>query len=187
MAKKSSRRKAAAQAQSAFDDKKYEGVRFSATFEYNELTFTRAAEQLFPRGRSAATIVTFLLLVLLVLTALMLENTPVLVVLFVLCLVAMNAATRWSDLQIWYARSTTLAPGDGAERRHVVVCEDEVHVEDESGDDAAYPLSSLRVVYATSDFLVAGFGNKRYVYVPRSALSESRFRDLVGFLDAHAA
>ena len=68
-------------------------------------------------------------------------------------------------------------------RRHVAVTDDAVHVENEDGELGCYSLSELRVVHSTSEFLVADFGEKRYVYVPRSALSENRYRDLVRFLN----
>ena len=68
---------------------------------------------------------------------------------------------------------------------HVVACDDALHLEDTHGTKMRFDYADLRVVYPTSEFVVAGFGGKRYVYVPRSALSEGRFRELVRILDAH--
>ena len=79
--------------------------------------------------------------------------------------------------------NSTLAAPASAERRHVAVGEKSVHVENEAGELGCYDLSDLRAVHSTSEFLVADFGQKRYVYVPRSALSENRYRDLVRFLN----
>ena len=179
MAKKSgkqvARRKDAARV--AFDDKKYGHALFSATFEYSELTFARASEQLGLRLRSALTAASFASLVGLILVILIDESLVVLVgVLFVISLALVFTTSRWGDIQLRYARTT-------AERRHVVVCEDAVHVENEEGELGSYNLSDLRVVHATGEFVVAGFGHGRYAYVPRSALSENRFHELVRFLD----
>ncbi|HIZ45948.1 MAG TPA: hypothetical protein IAA19_02880 [Candidatus Olsenella pullistercoris] len=186
MAKKSgkqvARRKDAARV--AFDDKKYGHALFSATFEYSELTFARASEQLGLRLRSALTAASFASLVGLILVILIDESLVVLVgVLFVISLALVFTTSRWGDIQLRYARTTTLAAPATAERRHVVVCEDAVHVENEEGELGSYNLSDLRVVHATGEFVVAGFGHGRYAYVPRSALSENRFHELVRFLD----
>lgn len=183
MAKRSSRRKTAA-ARDRFDDSGYQDVRLSATFDYDEMDFARAANQLCPHGRTVMTAVTFALLVLLVLAALSLEDTTPLIALVVVCLVPMNLISRWHDVQIWYAQGTTLAPDAASGRRHVVVCEDAVHTQDEAGATETYPFSEMRAVRITGDFVVMGFGRKRYVYVPRRALSENRFRELTAFLEA---
>lgn len=169
----------------AFDDKKYGHALFSATFEYGELAFARAAEQLGLRLKSALTAASFASLVALILVILIDESFLVLIgIIFVLSLVLVFATSRWTDIQLRYARRTTLASPALSERRHVVVCEDAVHVENEAGELGSYDLSELRVVHATGDFVVAGFGHGRYVYVPRVALSENRFHELVRFFDS---
>lgn len=170
----------------AFDDEQYATVLFSATFEYNELTFSRAAELLGPRLRTVLTAASFASLILLILSILVGESFVVLTgVLFVIALALIFATSGWSKLQLRYARKTTLAAPPVAERRHVAVCEDVVHLANEAGELGSYLLSDLCAVYPTSEFVVAGFGSGRYVYVPRSALSENRYRELCRFLEQH--
>lgn len=186
MAKKSTkpaaRRREAERA--AFDDKKYGRTLFSATFEYNELAMTRASELLGLGVKNVLTGVAFVTLLALILVILIDDTLVVLVgALFVVSIALVMATSRWSWFQLRYARTTTLAAPATSERRHVAVADDAVHVENEDGELGCYSLSDLRVVHSTSEFLVADFGERRYVYVPRSALSENRYRDLVRFLN----
>lgn len=185
MAKKSpARRKEAAGERAAFDDSKYEGIHTSTTFDYNELSLIRASECLAPQLENVLTIASFASLILLVLLALALGNDAwlPLIALFLVAVALLYVTRNWAKLQVRYARTTTLDPACMGGRMHVVVCEDAVHVEDETGKTGTYPLSDLRVVYENSDFILAGFTGKRYVYVPRSSLSEGRFHDLARFL-----
>ena len=186
MAKKSTKPAARRQAAggAAFDDKKYGRTLFSATFDYSELTLARAAELLGNGVKNALTGCAFATLLAMIIVILVDDSLFVLVgILFVASFALIMVTSRWSSLQVRYARTTTLAAPASAERRHVAVGEKSVHVENEAGELGCYDLSDLRAVHSTSEFLVADFGQKRYVYVPRSALSENRYRDLVRFLN----
>ncbi|OUO58503.1 hypothetical protein [Olsenella sp. An270] len=185
MAKKASRTTSRDKgaAQSRFDDKKYGKVLFSATYDYNELEFARASETLGHGFRSVVTAAAFVALLALV-VVLLVDNKPTALVFvtFGASLVLVFASTRWDRLQVFYARRTTLAAAPPSEQRHVAVCEDCVHVESEAGPIGDFDLSDLRTVRQNSDCIVAGFGDGRYAYVPRPALSENRFRELGRFL-----
>ena len=61
---------------------------------------------------------------------------------------------------------------------------DAVYVADESGAEERYDLSDLRSVSADDDGLLAGFGGRRYAYVPSTAMSASRFQELSRELEA---
>lgn len=185
MAKKSPiRRKEGKDDRELFDDKSYEGTLFSATFDYNELCLMRAAEHLAPRLKNVLTIANMGLLILLILLALMLGNDAwlLLIVIFLITAVLLYVTQNWSKVQANYARRTSLDPACLGGRMRVTVCEDAVHVQDETGREAIFALSDLRTVYSNSDFLLAGFSGRRYAYIPRSAMSENRFRDVVRFL-----
>lgn len=189
MAKKTTARRRAAKAKAQadapvkFNDEKYPDVRFSATFDYDEISFVRAAEQLGPRAKTAMTAANFGSLVVLVLVALFAgDQTALLVVLFLVAVALIYGSRNWQGLQLRYARGTMLAPDPEAGRTHVVVCEDGVHVENEKGHVTDCDYSDLRFVHSTGESLVAVFSGRRYVFVPRSALSESRFHELVKFL-----
>ena len=174
--------------QARFDDKKYGRVLFSATFDYNELSFARASETLGHGYRKILTGVAFLALLALVVVLLVDEKpTVLLVATFLVAFALVFAVSRWDRLQQTYARRTVLAPDADAPTRHVAVCEDGVHVEDTSGSLGDYDLSDLRSVSQNTDCVVASFGDGRYVYIPRSAMSENRFRLLGTFLKGKVA
>ena len=186
MAKKSPARRRTPSAQSLFDDSAYADVRVSATFEYNELSLARAAEQLAPRLKRSMLFLNFASLLVLVAAAVIVPDlTAALIVLFALSVILMYVQYNWNKLAISYARTTMLDPSAHEGAVHVVACGDALHVEDAGGAHERFDLAELRAVYATSEFVVASFGKKRYVYVPRSALSEGRFRELVRLLDEH--
>lgn len=169
-----------------FNDEKYDHLHFSTTFEYNELCLARAAELLCPRLKQAATIGNFGALILLVLVALWAKDAIiVMIVLFVIATALSYVTSNWRKLQLRYARTTSLGSWTQVGRLHVAFCDDALHVEDKTGELATYPTSELRYVHETGDFVVAGFGRKRFVYVPRAALSENRWRELLRFLKDH--
>lgn len=175
--------------QATFNDDAYEGVRFSATFDYGDLMLGRAAELLAPRARRAVQAAEIAVLLCIVGIAVFFgtdSTTVPLVGLAVAAFVLLLLSNRWGDLQVRYAGSGSLAPAEGGERMHVVVCDDAVHVQSDKRPVANYSLSDLRVVYDNADYLIAGFGGRDYVYVPRVSLSESRYRDLARFLHERA-
>ena len=170
--------------QPRFDDKKYGKALFSATFDYNELSFARASETLGHGIRNVVTAAAFVALLALVVVLLVDEKPTVLVfVVFAVSLALVFATTRWMR----YARRTTLAPTPPSEVRHVVVCEDSAHMENEAGPIGDFDLADLRTVRQNGDCVVAGFCEGRYIYVPRAALSENRFRELGRFLKTRLA
>lgn len=188
MAKKSASRRKGASPQRRFDDAQYDDVRFTATFEYNELSLARAASWIWPRGKYVTLGVAFVSLLLLV-GMLYIDQgllIPAMAPLAV-SIVASSLNSRWDKVQLRYARRSSLALDETSDPqvRHVVVCGDAVHVEVENGPKDTYPLSDLRVIHSNHESVFAGFGDRRYVYVPRSAMSEGRFHELVRFLERH--
>lgn len=188
MAKKAASRRKSASPQRKFDDTQYDGVRFSATFEYNELSLARAASWIWPRGKYVTLAVAFVSLLLLV--GMLYINQDLLIPALAplaVSIVASSLNSRWDRVQLRRANRSSLALDEtrAPQTRHVVVCDDAVHVEVEGGASDTYPLSDLRVVHSNNDSAFAGFGDGRYVYVPRSAMSEGRFRELVRFFEGH--
>lgn len=181
--RKATKARAQADAPVKFSDEKYQDVRFSATFDYDEIGFVRAAEQLGPRAKTAMSAANFGSLIVLVLVALFAgDQTALLIILFFVAVALIYGSRNWQGLQMRYARGTMLAPDPEAKRTHVVVCEGGVHVENEKGPVTDCDYSDLRFVHSTGESLLAVFSGRRYVFVPRSALSESRFHELVRFL-----
>ena len=167
-----------------FANKSYEGEHFSATFEYNELCLVRAAELMAPRLKNVLLAANFVALLAIIFVAIVAEGfVALIVVLFIISVGLYYAVHNWSKLQLRYARSTNLLPRPGVTRYRVVVCNDAVHAEDDQGGEESFDLASLAHVNANSESILACFGEKRYVYIPRSALSETRFRELTHFLD----
>lgn len=189
MAKKKTARKtrpASAEPAHKFDDEKYEGLRFSATYDYGELALSKAASYL---GGQKARIASFavsmaclaLMIVVLIADA---NNLAPAIVLLVLSMAATAVSTNWHNMQLGYARNSSLGFKGTSSRRHVVVTGDAVYVADESGAEERYDLSDLRSVSADDDGLLAGFGGRRYAYVPSTAMSASRFQGLCRELEA---
>ena len=179
MAKKKTARKtrpASAEPAHKFDDEKYEGLRFSATYDYGELALSKAASYL---GGQKARIASFavsmaclaLMIVVLIADA---NNLAPAIVLLVLSMAATAVSTNWHNMQLGYARNSSLGFKGTSSRRHVVV----------SGAEERYDLSDLRSVSADDDGLLAGFGGRRYAYVPSTAMSASRFQELCRELEA---
>ena len=186
MAKKNTaRRKAVAGKEAAFDDSRYGNVLYSMTFDYNELGLTRASELLAPRMRSALSAGSFVSLALLVLAALVFgdQGYPLLIVLFLISVGFLYASSNIARLRLRYARTTTLDPVAYNGTLHVAVGDDAIHVRDSQGAGGDYPLSELKTLGSSPEGLVAGFGSKRYVFVPRSSMSEGRFHELARMLD----
>lgn len=188
MAKKAASRRKGVPPQRKFDDSRYDDVRFTATFEYNELSLARAASWICPRGKYVTLGIAFVSLLLLV-GMLYIDQgllIPAMAPLAV-SIVASSLNSRWDKVQLRYARGTSLAldATSGPQLRHVVVCGDAVHAEIEGGPSDTYPLADLKSVHGNLESLFVGFGNKRYVYIPRSAMSEGRFHELKRFLEGH--
>lgn len=182
MAKKTAARRR--EGQSEFSDDAFENVRASATYDYNELVLARAAERIHPRAKQYLTFVNFASLLILVFCAWNFrDNNVLLLVLAVVAFALLYVWANWNTLQLRLARRGSLALEGPNERRHVVVCDDAVHVQSNLGSSATYPLSDLKWVSATDGCLLASFGRGRYAYVPRRCLSENRFRELVRFLE----
>lgn len=166
-----------------FDNSAYENVRVSATFDLNEVSLSYAAELVAPGIKRTLRPISFMALILLVFAAWQFRDQQTfLIVPAIVVMALLFAWSNWNRLQTRVIRSSSLALADGPERMHVVVCDDAVHTESSSGKRETYPLSQLKTLHATDECLLAGFGRRRYVYVPRKALSEGRYRSLVEFL-----
>lgn len=170
-----------------FDDSAYENVLVSATFDYNQASYAHAALLLAPRAKQRLTFASLTSLILMLFCAWNFRDNQVLLYTTAgLAILILFVWSNWERLQGRYARSSTLGLAGGPERRHVVVCDDAVHVQSSTGASDTFPLSDLRTVRYTDEHLVAGFGSRRYVYVPRRALSEGRYRKLATFLSEHS-
>ena len=189
MAKKKANRKKrvmAAEPAVKFDDSKYDNVRFSATYDYGELALSKAASYLAGQKAKVASLILSIASLALMIVVLIADsnNLGPALVLLVLSMVGTVLTTNWHTLQIRYARGTTLDTLGGPSRRHVVVTDDAVHCVAPDGSEDVFALSDLRTVSADDDGLLAGFGNKRYAYVPAASMSASRFQELVQELEA---
>lgn len=169
-----------------FDDEKYEGLRFSATYDYGELALSKAASYLGgQKARIASLAVSMACLALMIIVLLADANNLVpAIVLLVLSMAGTVVSTNWHNMQTNYARNSSLDFRGTATRRHVAVTQTAVYVADDFGAEECYDLSDLRSVSADDDGLLAGFGGRRYAYVPASSMSASRFKELARDLEA---
>ena len=166
-----------------FDNSAYENVRVSATFDYNELSLSYAAELIAPNVKRTMGPVSFVGLILLVFAAWQFRDQQTFLIAPAIIVMALLFVwSNWNRVQMRIASASSLALDDGPERHHVVVCDNAIHTETNKGERATYPLSELKTLHATDECLLAGFGRRRYVYIPRKALSEGRYRSLLEFL-----
>lgn len=184
MAKKKTNRKkradAAAEPAVKFDDAKYGDVRFSATYRYGELDLYKAAAYLGgPRVKLACYLGATVCIVAMIGVILVDSRNllPAVILLFI-SLIFTAVTSNWANMQVYYARNSTLDPHAAVERRHVVMTADALIEAREDGAEERYDLADLRRVASDDEGLVAAFGQKRYVYVPAQAMSTSRFGEL---------
>ena len=186
MAKKNARKKQAP-APDEFDDKKYANVRVSCTYDYDEFAYSKSASTMLEWGRSASLVAALVFLVILVLVLVYDSSNTVLSITLLVCTTLCSAASAsWRSIQLRYTDGTTLAQMGSHDRRHVVICDDEVHVEHASGAYEHYPLTELKSAKSTGEVVVLGFGKGRFVYVPKASMSENRFRKLVADMQSRA-
>lgn len=190
MAKKKSNRKKRSAASSApavkYDDEKYGDVRFSLTYDYGELALSKAASYLGGQKARLASLALSMVCLVLMIVVLIADshNLGPAMVLLLVSLVGTTMTTNWHSMQVRYARKSSLGYEGSEVRRHVVVTDEAAYVVEEDGSDAKYALSELRSLSSDDDGLLAGFGNRRYVYAPAAAMSASRYQELVHFLEA---
>ena len=111
MAKKSAARR---KEQSAFDDEKYEGVRMSATFEYNELSLSRSAEQLAPRLKNSLLFLNVASLLALVAAAIILPDLTALLIALFACLLGIAIGVLVAVVRTtWDSTCLTMRRGPG--------------------------------------------------------------------------
>ncbi len=167
-----------------FDNSAYENVRVSATFDYNEVTLSYAAELVAPNVKRTLGPISFVALILLVFAAWQFRDQQTFLIAPAIIVMALLFVwSNWNRVQTHVACRSSLAIDGGSERRHVVVCDDAIHTETSTGKHETYPLSELKTLHATDECLLAGFGRGRYVFIPRKALSEGRYRSLIEFLE----
>lgn len=115
------------------------------------------------------------------------DNTPLLVALVIVTVVLMTLATRWRDLMVRSLRAagfdTALAP-EGQRRYEVSVFEDRFVVAHGSDLKTTLLVSDLRRPRPAKDVVVLRFSGKRYLPVPRKALSGARYNELLRFVAA---
>lgn len=167
-----------------FDNSAYENIRVSATFDFNEVSLSYAAELVAPNVKRTLGPISFFALILLVFAAWQFRDQQTfLIVPAIIVMALLFVWSNWNRVQTRVICASSLALNGGAERHHVVVCDDAIHTETDKGERATYPLSELKTLHATDECLLAGFGHRRYVYIPRKALSEGRYRSLIEFLE----
>lgn len=185
--KKSNRRPQVEDDSKQYDDRKYEGLRYSLTYDYDEYSYTHACSLVLEQGSNVCIGVAIVTLIILV-VLLVVDETAIVpaVVLLVICAVASALGGTWRSIQMRYANGTSLAQKGPEDRRHVVVCEDAIHVEYADGSEDHYELAKLKYVRSAVDYCIICFEDKGFVFVPRSAMSVNRFRNLVRELQERA-
>ncbi|MGI6231192.1 MAG: hypothetical protein ACOYJL_09900 [Tractidigestivibacter sp.] len=181
--KQSSKAKAAEEARQEKSDRKYGTPLFSLTYEMNELEFSRAATLVYSdRIKDALTAVSIVSIVLMIMSIIQNPDDLFLAMIFVvLSVVATAVSSSWPSITANRARNTSLGLVGENNRRHVVVTADKVVEEGPDDRVEEIPISDLSAFRWNDDFCVAAFSKKRFIYVPRSAMSEGRYRNLLRY------
>lgn len=168
-------------------DKQYGNPLYSLTYEMDELEFSRASGLTKPDSIKTvlASISAICLVLIIVLLLQDRNNLTIAIILVAASLVCTAASSSWADILVRYARRSTLGLVGKDNHRHIVLTEDEVIEEGPDDRVERYPLSELQFVRSTDSYALAGFGSKRFVYIPRSSMSEGRYRGAVRFLEQH--
>ena len=189
MAKKSNRKGAAATEKPKYDDTKYGEVRYSFSYSMGDEDYLDAKSLVGPANVTqylSLASMALLVIVIFLLYDRSHVNMPLLIVTIVLLIVLGFAMTSWPKIVDRYISSTNIA-SKGGSLRHVVVTSDTLVVEGPDGQVATYPLAELKRVPSFENGALAKFGGRRYVYIPRRALSNSRYDALIKFLRSQYA
>ena len=189
MARKSSKKTAPEQEKPKFDDARYGEVLYSYSFDLdNEKYFNASGLVGTSRLQQIYTIASMACLLLIILSLYDREHPiyPIAIVCFILFVGGSIAYNRSVQIRDRYVSKSTLAQTDD-KARHVVVTPEKIVVEGPGDTVSEYSLSEVKKVAEDEDGALAKLGGRRYVYVPRKALSESRFNGLVKLLrEKHA-
>lgn len=164
-----------------FDDSAYEGIRYSLTYEMDELSFSRAAALLAPPWLYNAALVCSLIGLIGIILVLVADQNNVIpaVIFFAIAILGSVVGNNWTRMVASRARKTTLGlPGED-KHRHVVITDKDLFELGPDDRKVSYPLSDLKRAAGDDEGCILDFGAKRYVYVPRAAMSENRYRSLV--------
>ena len=124
-----------------FDNSAYENVRVSATFDYNEVALSYAAELIAPNVKRTLGPISFVALILLVFAAWQFRDQQTFLIAPAIIVMALLFVwSNWNRVQTHVAVRSSLALDGGSERRHVVFCDDAVHTETSGGKHETYPL-----------------------------------------------
>ena len=166
------------------DDEKYGDVQYSFSYDMDDLNFYNATcligsgrlQQFFPP-------IGMILLLIIILSLYDREHPiyPLAVAAFISFIALSTVINKWTTIRNWYVAKTTLGQL-GSPERHVVVTADTITQEGPDDTVATYPLSEIRRVAEDDDGALVKLGKGRYVYIPRKALSDSRYNALVKML-----
>ena len=125
-----------------------------------------------------------------VLVILLVLNEPVnwviVIALVIISVITASAMQNVHQIQLWRLsrKGLYVSPGFPEEelRVEVEVYDDHVEVTGPGSRHDKYPFSQLKKIYADEDILVMPFG-KDMVLVPRSAMSNSRYLNLLEFAE----
>lgn len=184
MAKAAGRKTASNRGKARRDDGKYGEVLYSFSYEMDDLNYFNAAGLVGSNRMQQILTGSSMALLLLIIGSLYDREHPlypVTIAAFVLFLVLNVIGQNWTRIRDRYVSASSLTQL-GSPERHVVVTTEAMIVEGPDDAASSYPLSELKKLAEDSDGALAKFGKRRYVYIPRKALSETRYRNLTKML-----
>ncbi|RVU96689.1 hypothetical protein EII22_10730 [Coriobacteriales bacterium OH1046] len=184
MAKATTKRAVSNRGNARHDDGKYGEVLYSFSYEMDDLNYFNAAGLVGSNRMQQILTGSSMVLLLLIIGSLYDREHPlypVAIAAFILFLALSIASQNWTRIRDRYVSRSSLTQLGGTDR-HVVVTAEAMIVEGPDDTVSSYPLSEFKKLAEDSDGALAKFGRRRYVYIPRKALSETRYRSLTKML-----
>ncbi len=176
--------KSTAQKTARRDDDRHGEALYSFSYDMDDVNYLNAARLVGPsRIQQIVTVSSAVFLLVIIASVYNREQPlyPATIAGFVLFFACGAVGRNWPSLRERYVARSNLAQGSAPGRRISVTAEAMI-VEGHDGTACTYPLAELKGVAEDSDGALAKFGQRRYVYIPCKALSETRFRSLVKML-----
>lgn len=184
MAKATTKKTASNRGKARHDDERYGEVLYSFSYEMDDLNYFNAAGLVGSNRIQQIVAGSSMVLLLLIIGSLYDRERPlyrVAITAFILFIVLSIVGQNWTKIRDRYVSKSSLAQ-IGNPDRHVIVTAETMVVEGPDDTVSSYPLSEFKKLAEDSDGALAKFGKRRYVYIPRKALSETRFRNLAKML-----
>lgn len=164
----------------AWERQSFENTEQTLNFSCDALLYNQAARLVGPAyAPRALMLFSAAMLVCIIVTLLINKDLLALAAVFmVLSVAASTLANKWYSIQSWLAEKTNLVRLEADGRARLVITRDEF-IWVSAARTERFKRERLRSLRATPAVAVLCFSNTEYVCIPRAALSESKYYELI--------